>query len=671
MNYYERPAQQQFIDTHAALPFQEMMALGQAYKQERDKTEAALDAYKAQYGDFQSMSKKDLESWDKTIGVINPAIEQMSTNPEYIKSQEGQAEIRRLIRSVDTSKLGMLKQSAENLQKRAQIIAQMKAQGKYNESWDDINIGQWDTLGSNQIMTDLAPIEYMNAADLSAKYFDQMKPGTIGAQWKDGVKYQVTGNTEEDLRSIAMSKAGDLINTPQGKKYYEQFLQQAGGDQAKATAAFQDMIVSANRDRIIRPTLTVDPAWMLQQRQTAAKKSGKQPAIPEPTLIDFTTKSQQEAIKGRMGQDILSYRSYIEGLTTKYGPDSKITQDAKQGLIGIDRELKRMDEGQQARSFATQQANAYLARYNQTGKDSDLIAATKLSSIADAYGQDTQVRAASLLNRAAKPLARMEFKKAAGFELEEVNDPNKFSAEGYLQGVKRANSMYEFGLSDKVSKDILLNNAGGLRDKITDKDGSKRDAYQFNTSEGFMLPETLFNLSIGKIDGRKVQREGGPAVNIDFPLKEIIESGRLPNVQFIPNNKYQRVIDGREAVLVAKGKLRIPKEALRDIVGTGILVSDSGWRSFFSGMGTLGVGLSFSKESVDSAMKRLFQAGTATEAVGDDGIDYYEIDIARPLPNSAEYQQTTNQLWKNTEGIGGASHEKDTFQTSAEQTLGD
>ena len=55
------------------------------------------------------MSKKDLESWDKTIGVINPAIEQMSTNPEYIKSQEGQAEIRRLIRSVDTSKLGMLK----------------------------------------------------------------------------------------------------------------------------------------------------------------------------------------------------------------------------------------------------------------------------------------------------------------------------------------------------------------------------------------------------------------------------------------------------------------------------------------------------------------------------------------------------------------------------------
>ena len=66
------------------------------------------------------------------------------------------------------------------------------------------------------------------------------------------------------------------------------------------------------------------------------------------------------------------------------------------------------------------------------------------------------------------------------------------------------------------------------------------------------------------------------------------------------------MIDGREAVLVAKGKLRIPKEALRDIVGTGILVSDSGWRSFFSGMGTLGVGLSFSKESVDSAMKRLF-----------------------------------------------------------------
>lgn len=670
MNYYEQPAQQQFIDTYASVPFQEMMMLGQAYKQERDRTEAAIDVYKAQYGDFQSMSKKDIEAWDKTIGVIDPALQKMSANPEYIKSQEGQAEIRNMIRSVDTSKLNMLKQSAENLSKRASVIAQLKAQGKYNQAWDDVDITSWDTLGQNKIMTDLSPVEYVNAADLSQRYFDQMKPGTIGSTWKDGVKYQVTGNTEEDLRSIAMAKANDLMNTPQGQMYYKEFLAKTG-DPDKAAQEFQNMIVDANRDRIIRPTLTVDPAWMLQLKAdaTSKKQTGKESAMPEPTLLDFTTKSHTDTIRGRIGSDIMSYRNYIQGLTTKYGENSKIAQDAKKGLAGIDREIASMNQNQQQQVQATQQANLYYARYNQTGNDQDLLAATQLENLAQAYQQDTQIRSAKIMNRAAKPLARQEFKSAAGFDIEEISDPKKFSAEGYLKGVKRANAMYEFKLSDKVSKDVLLDNAGGLRDKIVDTDGSKRDAYQFNSSEGFLLPETVFNMNLGKAEGRKVTRAAGALASDQFPVRELIESGRLSNVQFIPDNKYQRIISDGKPTMLAKGKLRVPKQQLQDIVGTGILKQDTKSGSFWSGVATLGVGMPFSKEGVDSAMKRLFDAGQASEKVGDDGVEYYEIDIMRALPNTPEYQQTTNQLWKNTQGIGGASHEKATFQTSAEQTL--
>lgn len=49
------------------------------------------------------------------------------------------------------------------------MIAQMKAQGKYNPNWDDININLWDTSNKG-IMTELSPLEWMNANQLSNVY---------------------------------------------------------------------------------------------------------------------------------------------------------------------------------------------------------------------------------------------------------------------------------------------------------------------------------------------------------------------------------------------------------------------------------------------------------------------------------------------------------------------
>lgn len=661
MNFYEQPAQQQFIDTYAALPFQEMMMVGQAYKQERDKTEAALDAYKAQYGDFQSLSKRDIENWDKTIGVINPALEKMRMDPEYIKSQEGQQEIRGLIRSVDSSKLNMLRSSAENLQKRAQVIAQMKAQGKYNPNWDDINIAEWDTLGSGRIMTDLSPIEYMNASDLSKTYFDSMRPGTLGAKWVDGVKYQVTGNNEADLRSIALAKSNDLINTPQGQRYYQEFLAKTG-DPVKATEAFQEMIVDANRDRIIRPTMTVDPAWVEQLRESyrrkATGKATKEPSKSEPDLYDLVTRSHTEKIKSKVGSDLNQYRGYIAGLVTKYGTDNAISKAAIQGLKGIDREFENIQKESAVAGQAAAQAQQYLQRYQTTGDDADLIKAQQLDYMSGVYKQNTDIRSARMLQRAQKPLMREEFKKAAGFDIEAVNDPNEFSHEAYLKGVKRVNSMLDFNLSDKVSSDILLKNDNNISEIVTDKKGGKAKVYQYNSSSNFLLPETVFEMQLGK-GGRKTPRYADALKSEAFPIKGLIESGKLSNVQFIPDNSYQRVVSETGPQLIAKGKLRIEKSQLRNLVGSGML---PGWAVKY------GSAL-FSKESVDSAMSRMFGATDVEEIVGDDGVGYYEIDIMKQIPNDNEYIQTTKALYKNTEGIGGASHEKSVFPNESERTM--
>lgn len=222
MNYYEQPVAQTFMDTYAPLPFQEIMALGAAYKKEKDETEAAIDEFKAKYGDFTSLSKRDVEAWDKeTMGVLNPKLMEMAMDPEKIKSQDFQAGIRSAIRSVDTAKLGMLRQSAENLKKRADIIAQLMASGKYKESWDQIDIANWDTLGvggaAQGIMTDLSPLEYKTLHDIAAPYSQALKDQYLGKI--DRYRYW-KGVDEAQIRNALNTASTDIFNTPQGQAWY-------------------------------------------------------------------------------------------------------------------------------------------------------------------------------------------------------------------------------------------------------------------------------------------------------------------------------------------------------------------------------------------------------------------------------------------------------------------
>jgi len=73
-------------------------------------------------------------------------------------------------------------------------------------------------------MTDLAPIKYVTANELSNQYFDNMRPGALGQITRNGVKYNLTGNNYSDLKAIADAHYNDLINTPQGQQYYKQLL---------------------------------------------------------------------------------------------------------------------------------------------------------------------------------------------------------------------------------------------------------------------------------------------------------------------------------------------------------------------------------------------------------------------------------------------------------------
>lgn len=287
MNFYEKPAQQQFIDTYAALPFQEMMMLGQTYKQETDKAEAAIDAFKSKYGDFSSMSGKDVANWDKeTFGKLEPGLTEMSKNPEFIKSQEGQAQLRKLIRSVDTKKLGEIKQSAENLQKRASVIAQLQAQGKYKKSWDNIDLANWDTT-TQGIMADLSPLEYKDLHDIASPYSQALKDQYLGKI--DKYRYWV-GVDENQIRQSLNNASTDIFSTPQGTAWYNDIKTELAAkgvtDDKTVKEEMMNRLVQSQKD-YMRKNMAYDEV-ALKMDLAAQARAAKQQKAPAQAPARYT-----------------------------------------------------------------------------------------------------------------------------------------------------------------------------------------------------------------------------------------------------------------------------------------------------------------------------------------------------------------------------------------------
>jgi hypothetical protein len=566
-----------------------------------------------------------------------------------MKDASFRANLQSLINSTDYSSLSLLKESADNLRAGLEMRAKMEAEGKYKEGWDDSNIPQYDTLSNKRVFSDITPVRYMTADELSNPYFSNLKPSSLGSVWKDGVKYNRAGITYDTLYDIANARFNDLVSTPQGQKYYKEALQATGGNEAAAREAFVGMIADSQRDRIVNQD-TVDPLWLIQAKQ-AASRTGKDEIIrPNPTRLDFLNESITRSVQSRIGSRFDQYRNYIEGLISKY-PNTKIAQDAKKGVQNID---NMMSSYMQLNQAAMQYSNAYRA----TGNDNDLIVARSASDAADRLQ-------AQMIGLANKHILRDEFQKTSGFSPISVSGNKEYSKQGYLKGVNSALDMIKGNVS-LLESDDLLTGIGGSQQEIKDENGTTKNVYQFNDSRGFLLPETVFQIA-SETTPRKAERVAGFGRDTSFPLKEVLESGNLSDVQFLPEGKMVKVGPGTFAL---SGKIRIPKERIEQALGTG-LWSDKGLTQGFAD----NLVAPFGRQSTRTALKDLYKASEVTEVVGEDGHEYFEMDIFKALPstnNAPEFWQRVNQRWQggSPTGIGGTSQAKDEYGTSALQTLG-
>lgn len=298
-NMYDQAAQAQFINTYVPINFGELYRIGAAQKQAVDQAAEQFTTQLQKFGEFRSPSRVDTENYyNMTIGRedFQNAINQMVSNPDYMKDASNRAQLQSLINSVDYAALSQLKESADYQRMGLQTRAKMKAEGRLKDSWDKSDIANYDTIGTGKIFDDITPVAYMNLNELSTPYFNDLKPGFLGTDYVNGTRYIVTGNNMEDLMAVATAKFNDLIDTPQGQKYFEEYLAMNNGDANAAKSQFINAVAQSQIDRTRRPKYDVDPAFIEQLKYSlkakAAGASNTSNVLPDLSRILATTTVQ-------------------------------------------------------------------------------------------------------------------------------------------------------------------------------------------------------------------------------------------------------------------------------------------------------------------------------------------------------------------------------------------
>lgn len=298
-NMYDQAAQAQFINTYVPINFGELYRIGAAQKQAVDQAAEQFTTQLQKFGEFRSPSRVDTKNYyNMTIGRedFQNAINQMVSNPDYMKDASNRAQLQSLINSVDYAALSQLKESADYQRMGLQTRAKMKAEGRLKDSWDKSDIANYDTLGTGKIFDDITPVAYMNLNELSTPYFNDLKPGFLGTDYVNGTRYIVTGNNMEDLMAVATAKFNDLIDTPQGQKYFEEYLAMNNGDANAAKSQFINAVAQSQIDRTRRPKYDVDPAFIEQLKYSlkakAAGASNTSNVLPDLSRILATTTVQ-------------------------------------------------------------------------------------------------------------------------------------------------------------------------------------------------------------------------------------------------------------------------------------------------------------------------------------------------------------------------------------------
>ena len=293
-----------------------------AAKDMYEKGQKQIEDFYNKYGDFVSPIQKDMDWYAQNVtGKASNFINQLYANGiDPLRSAEGRAAVAQLVRSMPIGDIAKLRQSAENSRAFLKAKLALQEKGLYNpllEKYEGTSMDQYRTLGDGEnagmgVWNRMSPTPYQNMALFSKDYFDNLKPFTRSAS-KNGVSYTKSEITEGDLHNIADAHFNDLVNTPQGQLMYKMYLDQAGGDKNAARQAFNDAVVSGNRDRLFYSDDYNDSLYKKQQLDISRERlSIARAKANNDTYAKGWTTRQREAVRENYNRNAKNYKNPTE-----------------------------------------------------------------------------------------------------------------------------------------------------------------------------------------------------------------------------------------------------------------------------------------------------------------------------------------------------------------------
>lgn len=593
-NRYDKAVSYDYVDQYVPIPFQELVTLGKHYADERKAAEKQLSDYIKSANEFQSLIAKDVDNYYKIAmnDNIQSKINEAIADPSVMKSAAWRAGLAGSINSVDYASLSKLKQSAEQAALYDKVYKQLAAQGKMPPGWEPDYFGTYDTLSSG--IFNETPMPYQTINDMIHPYVNDLKDSFLYT--KGG--YDWYGVDEETVRGQVNRNMSEILARPDAQRY----IQMMGADN------FMNAVYTAAEEKV-RMKPEANPYALLSARAqyTASTRRGN----------GKTDENGAPLTRKQMIEHGLANRSN-SWIGDRSGLNKKATDLAKLAQIA-----------------------------SESGNAEDIEAVQKAQNMLIMEWQ-------SAANNDRKNYMKQQFENTAKFKpSDSPQDTPNYSRDGYLRGVKSAvksiSGTIGFNNLDN-NGDILLTSLGGVPQEYTTDRGNKQSVYEFTNSSGFVLPEELY-VQGTQTEADKVERSFLTS-NEAFPMQQMLNSGELQNIQFIPDN-FENIVQMGDAKYIS-GKIRIPKDDIEDVFGT-----------------HLGSIVPFSGQSTRSTLKENFHAKEVT--YGDDN-QYYEFDIYRALPNdsNAEYWDRVNRMFENSPshgGTGGATQAGDMALPSQESIL--
>lgn len=320
-----------------------------AAKDMYEKGQKQIEDFYNKYGDFISPIQKDMDWYAQNVtGKARDVINNLYANGiDPLRSAEGRAVVAQLVNSMPVGDIAKLRQSADNARQFLKAKLSLQEKGLYNpllEKYEGTPMDQYSTLGDGEnagmgVWNRMSPTPYQNMALFSKDYFDNLKPFTRSAS-KNGVSYTKSEITEGDLHNIADAHFNDLVNTPQGQLMYKMYLDQTGGDKAAARQAFNNAVVSGNRDRLFYQDdyndnwlkvqqLNIARAKLALARQAAEGKQNEQEAPT--TFMDRLQNNMQKNFENKVygsstaANTIAGFADYWDKMMSTVENKSKIT----------------------------------------------------------------------------------------------------------------------------------------------------------------------------------------------------------------------------------------------------------------------------------------------------------------------------------------------------------